>query len=136
MIRVGARVWIALVMMAALGAGPTAWADGPLPLKQGVYVLAGVPCDHATNASRITYENLEEGYGLSWPHSVCIITKVRKQGDVYYLTERGRFKGIEGEITAHLTLTIKSETSFSIIYDSLAPKKTRKKEKAYRWCQD
>jgi hypothetical protein len=127
------RVWIALVILAALGAGSTAGAEGPLPLKQGSYVLEGVPCAEATNANRIYYENLEEGYGISWPHSAGIITKVRKKGNVYYVTQEGEFKGVKGIVTMHLTISVKSETSFSILYDSLEPKKITR---AYRWCQD
>ena len=131
------RMLIALVIMAALVAGQTARADGPLPLKQGTYVAEGVlPCDRAGNAYRIYYEDLEEGYGFSWPHSACTITKVRNKGNVYYVTQKGIFKGVEGIVTVHLTITVKSETSFSIISNSLEPKNTKKKERAYRWCQD
>ena len=133
---VGVRVLIALVIMAALGVGPTAAADGPIPLKQGVYVSEGVPCAGATNAHRVYYEKLEKGYGLSWPHTACEITQVQKKENVYYLTERCVFKGVEGILTKHLTIAVKGETSFSILYDSLEQKNTKKKERAYRWCQD
>jgi len=119
--------------MVALGAGQTARGDGPLPLKQGTYVTEGVlPCARAGNAHRIYYEDLEEGFGLSWPHSACTITQVRNKGNVYYVTQQGIFKGVK-VVTSHLTISVKSETSFSILYDSLEPKK---KERAYCWCQD
>jgi len=130
------KILIAFAIMAALGAGQTARAEGPLPLKQGSYVREEVPCNEATNANRIYYENLEEGYGISWPHSACIITNVHQKGNVYYVTQKCIFKGIEGEITKHLKITIKNETSFSILNDADEQKRTKKREQAYRWCQD
>jgi hypothetical protein len=130
------RVLIALAIMAAFGAGQTARADGPLPLKQGVYVSEDVPCDRATNANRVYYEDLEEGYGISWPHSAFTITQVRKKGNIYYVTQQGIFKGVEGIVTKHMIITVKSETSFSILNDAEEQKRTKKKEHAYRWCQD
>jgi hypothetical protein len=130
------KALIALAIIAVLGVGQTARAEGPLPLKQGSYVREEVPCNEATNANRIYYENLEDGYGISWPHSACIITQVRKIDNVYYVTQKCVFKGIVGEITKHLTITIKNETSFSILNDADEQKMTKKKEQTYRWCKD
>jgi hypothetical protein len=131
-----ARVLIAFVIIVALGAVQTASADGPLPIKQGVYVSEGVPCNKATNANRVYYEALENGYGLSWPHSECKITHVRNKGNVYYITQRCGFKGVEGIIIKHMTITVKSETSFSILNDTEERKGAKKKEHVYRWCDD
>jgi hypothetical protein len=131
------KVLIASVIIIAAGAVvQTANAEGPLPIKPGIYVSEDVPCNEATNASRVYYELLEHGYGLSWPHSECTITNVHNKGNVYYVTQRCVFKGVKGEISKHMTIIVKSETSFSILNDAEERKRTKKKEHGYRWCQD
>ena len=133
------KALIALAIIAVLGVGQTARAEGPLPLKQGVYVREGVPCNEATNTSRIadrvTYEN-QETYGFYFPHIDYgfDITQVRKIEGVYYVTLKGGFK--ERESTKHLTITIKNEKSFSILNDAEEQKRTNEKERRYRWCKD
>ncbi len=136
MTSVAARVLLALAMLAALGAGQTARADGPLPIKQGSYVQAEVPCNEASNASRIYYEKLEESYGISWPHSACTISQVSKKENVYYIIQKCVFKGIEGIVKKQMRIKVNSDTSFTILYNAEDQKWSKKKEQVYRWCQD
>jgi len=134
---VAAMVLMALAILAALGAGQTAGAEGPLPLKQGRYVLEGVPCDRGTTGDRLYYYVGDENdYCLGVPHGECKITQVRNQGNVYYVTLRCLVKGVKDISTKHWTISVKSPTSFSILNYPEEQKTKKKKEQVFRWCDD
>ena len=137
MISLAVRVLTALVVLAVLLPGQTARADGPLPLKPGIYVLAGVPCGGGTAADRLYYYLGDKNvYCFGIPHGECKITHVRNQGKIYYVTLQCLAKGVEGKFTWHWTITVKSPTSFSVREYPEKPTGAEKKERVFRWCDD
>jgi hypothetical protein len=131
-----ARLVIAVITLAALGAGPAAGADKPLPLKEGRYVLKDVPCDRGISADTLHYYlGDNNNYCIGVPHGEWEITKVRNKGNVYYVTVRSIYKGVEGILAEHKTILVKSSTSFSVYNYPSAPK-GKKKPRIFRWCND
>jgi hypothetical protein len=131
------RVLIALVFMAALGAGQTSGADGPLPIKEGRYVLEGVPCDRGTTGDRLYYYAGDNNYYcIGIPHGECKIIQVYNKGNIYYVTLSCMARGVEGVFTDKKIISVKSTTSFSIYNYPYEQKKTKKKEQIFRWCDD
>jgi hypothetical protein len=130
-------VLIALGIVVASGAVQTASAEGPLPLKQGRYVLEGVPCDKGYAYNTLYYYKGDENdYCIGVPHGEWKIIQIRNNGKVYHMKVKSIYKGVDGIATEHRTIIIKSATSFSI--PNYPEKQTNSKEKAqvFRWCDD
>ena len=131
------RVLIALGIMVALGAMETASAAGPLPLKPGTYVLEGVPCDKGYAGNTLHYYlGDDNSYCIGVPHGEWKIIQVHNNGNIYHVTLRCIYKGVEGIATEHRTILIKSATSFSIRNFPEKPKNSKQKEQVFRWCDD
>jgi hypothetical protein len=131
------RVLIALGIMAALGAVQTASAEGPLPLKEGRYVLEGVPCDKGNAYNTLHYYlGDDNSYCIGVPHGEWKIIHVRNNGNVYYVKLHSIYKGVDGIVTENRTILIKSATSFSIVNYPEKPTKSPQKEQVFRWCDD
>ncbi len=131
------RVLITFGIIVALGALQAASADGPLPLKQGRYVLEGVPCDRGYAGNTLHYYIGDENvYCIGVPHGEWKITQIHNNGNVYYVTLRSIYKGVDGIATEHRTISIKSPTSFSIHNYPEKQKRTMKKEQVFRWCDE
>ena len=116
---------LALIVLAAFDAAQLVNAADKLPLKQGLYVREGVPCDTAPNADIINYW----GEGLGSAHELGTIIKMRKKGNIYYISEKIQgLGGVGGEGTyiEKSTIIIKSRTSF--VYGDGGD--------TYRWCSD
>ena len=131
------RVLMAWGIMVASGAVQTAGAAGPLPLKEGTYVLESVPCDKRYAGNTLHYyQGDDNSYCIGVPHGEWKITRVHNNGNAYHVTLRCIYKGVEGIATEHRTIFIKSATSFSIPNYPEKQTKSKKKEQVFRWCDD
>lgn len=131
------RVLIAFGIMVALGAVETASATGPLPLKEGTYVLEGVPCDRGNAYNTLHYYiGDDNSYCIGVPHGEWKIIHVHNDGNVYYVKVHSIYKGVDGIATENRTILIKSATSFSIRNYPEKQKKSKQKEQVFRWCND
>ena len=97
----------ALLFLSASGAV----AADMLPLVRGIFVVAGTPCQGASNADTLSYWGNDNGINAS--RVECRIFKLRRLGQIYSLRRvcgevqyGGRFKD-EARITIH------SRTSFT-----------------------
>ena len=131
------RVLITFGIMVALGNVPTASADGPLPLKQGRYVLEGIPCDRGNAGNTLHYYiGDENNYCIGVPHGEWQITQVHHNRNVYDITVQTIYKGVSGIATEHRTIIIKSTTLFSILNYPETQINSSKKGQVFRWCDD
>jgi hypothetical protein len=129
------KVLMIFAVLSALCAAQTLSAADKLPLKQGLYVREGVPCESAPNADIINFW----GDGLGSAHVFGTITHMRKNGNVYNITQKMEgLGGVGGEGTyiEKSTIIIKSRMSFAFPNDKDEEKRTKKKETLYRWCSD
>lgn len=131
------RVLIALGIVVASGAVQTAGAAGPLPLKEGRYVLEGVPCDKGYAYNTLHYYlGDDNSYCIGVPHGEWKITQVQNNGNVYHVKLHSIYKGVDKIVKENRTILIKNATSFSIPNYPEKQTKTKKKEQIFRWCDD
>lgn len=129
------RVLMVFVIMLALCAAQTVRAADKLPLKHGIYVKQGIPCDDADNASALNFD----GNGFNSAHVGATITNINNNGNIYHITQK--FEGLggvggEGTYTGQWTVTIKNRTSFSISDVKIGKEPLDKTTSTYRYCHD
>lgn len=131
------RVLTAWGIIIALGAMQTAGAAGPLPLKEGRYVLEGVPCDRGYADNTLHYYlGDNNSYCIGVPHGEWKIIQVRNKGNIYDVKLDSMYKGVDGIVKENRTILIKSPTSFSVRDYPAKQKKSEKKEQVFRWCDE
>lgn len=114
-----------IMSVAALAAGlafaTSAAAADMLPLKNGIFVPAGVACKGASNADMVNYWGGKSSIGVA--QAECTIKKLKVSGQTYTLTDLCKDiqsgDAIEGGPTV---LTIASPTAFKM------------NDKSYKYC--
>ena len=101
-------------LLIALSVLPTAAiAAGPLPLREGVYVLHGTPCADPPFAAIRSYD----GIGLGDPHSHACVARVVAHRGVHYVVDNNCIDagvGAAPRSTERLALTVGSRETFAI----------------------
>jgi hypothetical protein len=126
-----------LGIIIASGAMQTAGAAGPLPLKEGRYVLEGVPCDRGYAGNTLHYYlGDDNSYCIGVPHGEWKIIQSHNKGNVYDIKVDGMYKGVDGIVKEKRTIIIKSPTSFAIRDYPEKQTKSKGKEQVFRWCDE
>jgi hypothetical protein len=112
---------VTLIAFAQAGAG----GEG-LPLRRGVYVEAGMPCQAATSASRLWFGG---GYVLQSPHAHCEARRHRRAGPGAYVIslrcyEQGE-RAAPFDVLDHVGVISRTELSLDNDFGRFR----------YRWCR-
>lgn len=102
-----------LLALGLAGLSTAVLAADMLPLRQGLYVPAGVACRGASNADIVTYWGGKSSIGAA--QQTCTITSLVKRGNVYKLGNR--CKDVQSGSSFDddpTTLTIGSATAFTM----------------------
>ena len=100
-------------IVALLAFSTAAMAAGPLPLREGTYVLHGTPCADPPFAAMRSYD----GIGLGDPHShACRARIVAQRGPRFVVDNSciGAGVGAAPRTTERLAVTVTSREAFAI----------------------
>jgi hypothetical protein len=81
-----------------------------LPLTQGIYVVAGTPCEGASNVDTLSYWG--EDNGINDQRTRCRVTKLTRNGSTYSLRRSCTDIRAGFSFDDKAEITIRSRTSF------------------------
>ena len=113
-----------LLVLAASGAV----AADRLPLIRGIYVLAGTPCEGASNVDTLSYWGDDNGINDQRTH--CHIITMAKNGSTYALRRTCTDIRAGATFDDSAEITIRNQTSF-IVLDRTNP---RAEGRQFRYC--
>ena len=103
-----------------------------IPLRQGIYVREPDKCSDFSLASMTIFD----GHGFQGGHTTAKITDIRKNGNMYYTTERVKFTDPGSKpYTRKMKVTVINKTTFSLsdIWNEGQPPYL--KTETYHWCK-
>ena len=122
------RIYIAAAILAMLYAD-TAAAKDALPLKRGIYVREGIPCDGASNAATLSYWGGNNG--INDQQDRCSIRWQRVRGSEHRISRSCRnIRFEDGSYRSGITINVRNATSFAIRRDV-----DRLRRDVYRFCR-
>jgi len=125
------KIMLFLVLALLLNT-PVIKADELIPLKHGIYVREPDSCNQLTSANMTMFD----GHGFGGGHTTAKIIDVRKNGNIYFITEKvqGTDPG-EKPYTRKMKVTVINKTSFSTsdVYNEGQPPYLEIEK--YRWCK-
>jgi hypothetical protein len=83
-----------------------------LPLRRGIYVEAGIPCNGASSADTLSYWGKDNG--INGQQSGCKITAMRRDGRAYSVNRKCTSLRFGGSFNDHVKLTVFNQTSFKL----------------------